>query len=82
MADPDGMHCELITDEAGKVIARARVSADIGEEGRAALRELIAAACRLDDERLAADPERAELRRRSAERIAERNRRWRGEDRG
>jgi len=63
VVDLDGMRCEPITDESGEIIGHARVSADIGEEGRAALRELIAAARRLDVEQLAADPERVERRR-------------------
>lgn len=49
--------CEAITDADGGVIARARVSPDINDEGRAALRELIEAAIRLHESQPPPSPE-------------------------
>lgn len=78
MPDVDGMRCEVLVDEAGEVIASARVSPDITDEGRAALAELVDAARRKFAEDLAADPSIAERQEASRARIAERNRRIRG----
>lgn len=51
--------CVPVTDESGVVIARARVSPDLGEDGMRAMRAVIAAAQRLHAEQDAADPEGA-----------------------
>ncbi|MEU0078634.1 hypothetical protein ABZY58_12110 [Micromonospora tulbaghiae] len=50
MADVnDGMRCEPVYDADGNVIARARVSLDISDEGRRALADVVAAAIRLHE---------------------------------
>ena len=78
----DDHRCVPVTDESGAVIARARVSPDLGEDGMRALRAVIVAAQRLHAEQDAADPEaaaeRARRQQESIARIRERVRR-RGE---
>ncbi len=72
-----------LTDDAGRVIMRTRVSPGLDEEGRRALLNVVAAAVRLQEERDAADPEGAAERERlyaaGQERIRERNVRLRGQ---
>ncbi len=79
----DDHACVPVTDDEGRVVARARVSPDLGEEGRRALLNVVAAAVRVQEERDAADPEgAAERDRRYAagqERIRARNVRLRGQ---
>ncbi len=75
--------CVPLTDDSGRVVARARVSPDLGEEGRRALLAVVAAAVRLQEEQDAADPEGAVERERlyaaGQARIRERNARLRGQ---
>lgn len=78
-ADWDGEHCEPLLDDDGQIIAVARVSDDITDEGRAALRSLVDAARRQFEADLAADPSIGERQAASIARIRERNRRLRGE---
>jgi hypothetical protein len=70
-------------DDAGNVIARARVSPDLPDEGRAALARLVEVAQRWQADRDAADPvgaaERARRYEAGQERIRSRMRRYRGE---
>lgn len=75
------MRCEPVCDDDGQVIAVARVSADITDEGRRALRELVEAARRADAALDAADPRRAERQAAAVERIRDRRRRWQGDGR-
>lgn len=54
-------HCEVIyTDDGGEALAVVRVSDEITDEGRVALRDLIDAAKRRFEADLAADPSIAE----------------------
>jgi hypothetical protein len=78
VADPDGMRCVPVVDDDGQVVASARVSGDLGDEGRAALAALVAAVQRQMASEDAADPGRAERQAAAVARIRERNRRWRG----
>lgn len=55
----DNHVCVPVTDDAGEVIAHARVSPELDEEGRRALLALVEAARRHMAERDAADPEAA-----------------------
>lgn len=75
--------CVPLVDDEGRVIARARVSPDLDDDGRRALLGVVAAAQRLMAERDAADPEAAAERERryeaGEERIRARMRRLRGE---
>lgn len=67
----DNHICVPVVDDAGQVIAHARVSPDLGERGREALLHVVQAAIRLQAERDAADPEgAAERGRRQAAAIA------------
>ncbi len=79
----DDHRCELVVDDDGTVLGRARVSPDLEERGRRALAEVMKAAIRLMAERDAADPVAAAERARRQEggraRNAERLRRHRGE---
>lgn len=74
--------CVPVTDEAGVVIACARVSPNLGEDGMRALRAVIAAARRFQEAQDAADPEaaaeRARRQQESIARIRVRVRRLRG----
>ncbi|WP_431728646.1 hypothetical protein [Verrucosispora sp. TAA-831] len=74
-----GHRCEAVTDADGTVIARARVSPDIGDEGRRALRDVIAAAVRLHESLPPPSPEEAARVEAVRARNRERNRRLRGE---
>ena len=80
MVDIDGMRCEPIRDDSGEIIAVARVSPDLDERGRQALREVVEAARRLAEQELAEDPTLAERQAAGLRRIRERNRRLRGGD--
>jgi hypothetical protein len=75
--------CIPLTDSSGAVIGRARVSPDLGVEGRAHLLAVVEAARQVMAERDAADPvgaaERDARYEAGQRRIAERNRRLRGE---
>lgn len=79
----DNHVCVPVVDDAGQVIAHARVSPDLDERGREALLNVVQAAIRLQAERDAADPEAAAERGRRQEaaiaRVRERARRMRGE---
>lgn len=67
----DEHRCEPLFDDAGRLVAYARVSPDLGEDGRRALLNIVEAAKRLQAEQDAADPEAAaERARRQAEGIA------------
>jgi hypothetical protein len=76
MPDADGMRCEPVTDDNGEVVAVARVSGDLGEEGRRALLHVVEAARRLQAEQDAADPagaaERAQRQAAAIARVRER----------
>lgn len=76
--------CVPLVDDEGRVVARARVSPDLDEDGRRALLGVVAAAQRLMAERDAADPEAAAERERryaaGIARIRERARRTREVD--
>ena len=78
----DDHRCVPVTDKSGEVIARARVSPGLGEDGMRALRALITAAKRMQAERDAADPvgaaERTRRQQEAIARIRERVRRLRG----
>lgn len=70
----DEHQCVPVTNAEGEVIARARVSPDIGEDGMRALASLVVAAQRLMAERDAADPVGAAEREQRAVAAQERNR--------
>jgi hypothetical protein len=74
----DDHRCEAITDADGNVIARARVSPDITDEGRRALRNVIEAAIRLHESQPAPSPEEQARVEAVRARNRERNRRLGG----
>ena len=79
----DNMRCEPVVDTDGTVLGHARVSPDLGDDGRRALLSMVKAAIRHQEAKDAADPVGAAERDRRYEagqqRIRERNARLRGE---
>ncbi len=77
--NPDGHRCQPILGEDGEVVAVARMDPNASPETRAALRNVIEAARRRQEEEMAADPSIADRYAAGQARIRERNRRLRGE---
>lgn len=71
----DEMRCEPVYDDQNDVIATARVSGDISEEGRAALAALVAAVRRQMDVDDAVDPGCGDRQQAAIEGVRERARR-------
>lgn len=78
----DRERCVPLVDDDGQVVASVRVSGDLDEVSRRHLLNIVAAARRMDAELDAADPGRAARQQAAMERIRERGRRWRENDRG
>lgn len=71
----EGEHCRPLVDDAGEIVASVRSGAELDEQGRAAMLEIVAVARRLD---AANDtPERAERQAAAIQRIRERAARFR-----
>ncbi|MEV5211404.1 hypothetical protein AB0K35_28410 [Micromonospora sp. NPDC053740] len=75
----DRVRCVPLVDDDGQVVASVRVAGELDEESRGHLLNIVKAALRREAELDAADPWRAARQEAAAERIRERNRRWRGE---
>ncbi|MEV1315306.1 hypothetical protein AB0J14_04395 [Micromonospora arborensis] len=77
MADRE--RCVPLVDDDGQVVASVRVTGELGERGRQAMLDVVAAVMRAEAEADTADPERVAHREAARRRREARVRRWRGE---